>query len=69
MPWFRHPVSGQVFEAEGVWAELARVNGCIEIPPPAPTRGPEVAEGHDAADDAVSREGSTATHRRRRARE
>ncbi|GBD17578.1 hypothetical protein HRbin27_00060 [bacterium HR27] len=47
MAWFRHPVSGQEFEAVGVWEELARRNGCVEIPPP-----PAVSsEGDERAPD------------------
>ena len=67
MPWFQHPVSGQVFEAEGVWAELARVNGCLEVEAPIPA--PSTPEERYAANDGASRAAGQETHRRRRARE
>jgi hypothetical protein len=49
MSWFRHPESGQVFEAVGIWERYARQQGCTEIPapgtvqvaPPAPPADPE----------------------------
>ena len=63
MPWFRHPVSGQVFEAEGVWEELARRNGCVEVPPPDATVD-SGEQGHET-DDGSDRVPNTRSHRRR----
>lgn len=35
MAWFKHKDSGQVFEAVGVWEDLARANArCEEVPAP-----------------------------------
>lgn len=43
MTWLRSP-SGLVFAAEGVWAELALEDGCVEIPDPttAPPEPPAI---------------------------
>lgn len=43
--WFRNPLSGQVFEAVGVWERYARAQGCIPAPVLAPTALPPAEPG------------------------
>ena len=44
MPWFRHPESGQVFEAVGNWEKEARSRGCEEIDDPTSPKPEKKAE-------------------------
>lgn len=58
MSWYKHPESGQVFEAVGHEEKFARQRGCVEVEPPS-TETPAPAPTEEVAPTESTTESTT----------